>query len=255
MRLGSDLDRVAEAAGSRYGMLLGNFEALLSRTLSGRDWRSTRGRDALRRSVYQLATSWLNIERNTIFDDLDETAEIAVRGVEEATGAPIEALSPAIMTHLSTLAQDVEHGLRLQIERDTSTVMGVLRDAALRSVLRGRGVPLRSGRTLGTLRDDALSGVVFTFADRAGRRWLSTKHVRTLWRRGMVMAGTEAALIRMSEIGLERAIVTHPDMGHENSGRYVALIDGAQGDPWPVVREEVFHPNTHARLAPVLETA
>lgn len=255
MKPGAELDRIAEAAATRYGMLLGSFEAALSRSLMTRDWRSTRARDGLRRAAYDLASAWLDQERNLIFDALDEAGEGAVHAVDEETGAPIEAPSSAIMAHLAALAQELELSLRLQVERDTATLIGVLRDAALRSVLREQGVPLRGARALGALRDDALSGVVFAFPDRAGRRWLSTKHVRTLWRRSLVLAGAEAALIRMSEIGYTQAMVIHPDRSHGNRGRVIALVDGAEGDPWHVVRDEVFQPNTYARLIPLMEDA
>lgn len=253
MRTGADLDQLAEASVSRYAMLLGSFEGILGRALSERDWRSTRARDALRRAAYERATAWLESERRIILDAIDEIGEVAVRDVENAVGTASDPLSDMIQDHLAALAQDLEHELRLQIERDSAALVAALRDAALRSVLRGRGAPLRTSRAIGALRDETLSGVAFTFLDRAGRRWISTKFTRTAWRRALVLAGAEAALMRMSEIGLDMAVVTHPDRVHENSGRRVALTDGAPGEPWSLLREEVFHPNTHARLEPVLE--
>lgn len=255
MRSGADLDRLAEAAAGRYANLLISFELLLSQALAERDWRSTRARDALRRSAYDGAAKWLDIERGFISDEIEQAGEIAVNDVDEATGAAPEPLSGVMAGHLAALSQDLEHALRLQIERDTSLLVGTLRDAALRRALKGHGVPLRASRALGTLRDETLSGVVFTVPDRAGRRWASHKAVRTLWRQKLVLAGTESALLRMAETGLDLAVVTHPDRTHEGSGRRVALTEGAAGEPWPVVRDEVFHPNTHAQLAPVLEEA
>jgi hypothetical protein len=254
MRAGADLNRLADSAAARYQGLLTGFEGALAGALNGRDWRSGRARNSLRRAVYEAANVWLETERNLLVDALDETAEIAVRGVEDAIGSKMDPISSAILDHVAALAQELEHNLRLQIERDSVAVMGALRDAALRSVLRGRGASPRVGRSLGVIRDDTLSSVVFTHSDRAGRRWLSTKYIRTAWRQALVYAGAEAALLRMSEIGLDLAVVTHPDAAHEGSGRRVALVDGAKGEPWTLLREEVFHPNTHAGLAPVLET-
>ena len=253
MRSGADLDRLAEAAAARYQGLLTGFEAILARSLGGRDWRSSRARTALRRDAYDAAGVWLETERNLILDALDETAEVAVRAVENAVGTRGEPLSGAILDHIAALAQELEHNLRLQIERDSVALTAALRDATLRSVLRGRGARPRVSRAATAFRDDTLSSVVFAYSDRAGRRWASTKYVRTAWRQALVHAGAEAALLRISEIGLDLAVVTHPDAAHEGSGRRVALVDGAKGEPWGVLREEVFHPNTYARLAPVLE--
>lgn len=255
MKPGADLDRLAEAAAGRYANLLISFELLLSQALAERDWRSTRARDALRRVAYTQAGKWLETERGFIADEVEQAGEIAVNDVDEATSVSPDPLSAGISGHLAALSQDLEHALRLQIERDTSLLVGTLRDAALRRALKGHGVPLRASRALGALREETLSGVVFTVSDRAGRRWASHKAVRTLWRQALVLAGAESALLRMAETGLDLAVVTHPDRTHEGSGRRVALTEGAAGEPWPVVREAVFHPNTHARLAPVLEDA
>jgi hypothetical protein len=253
MRSGAELDRLAEAAAARYQGLLTGFEAILARSLGGRDWRSSRARTALRREAYEAASVWLETERSLILDALDETAEAAVRAVEDAVGTKVEPLSDVILDHIAGLARELEHSLCLQIERDSMALTAALRDATLRSVLRGRGARPRMGRTPVTLRDDTLSSVVFAYSDRTGRRWASTKYVRTVWRQALVHAGAEAVLLRISEIGLDLAVVTHPDAAHEGSGRRVALVDGAKGEPWGVLREEVFHPNTYARLAPVLE--
>jgi hypothetical protein len=253
MRPGADLNRLADAAAARYQTLLAGFEGTLAGALGGRDWRSQRAKGLLRRAIYETANVWLDTERGLLIDALDETAEFAVRAVDEAAGVKIEPLSAGILAHVTALAQELEHGLRLQIERDSIAVMAALRDAALRSALKGRGVRPRAGRSLGSVGEETPHSVVFTHSDRAGRRWVSTKYVRTAWRQALVHAGAEAALLRMSEIGLDLAVVTHPDAGHEGTGRRVALVEGAKGEPWSLLRDEVFHPNTHAALAPVLE--
>jgi hypothetical protein len=254
MRSGTELDRLAESATGRYAKLLLNFELLLANALAGRDWHSARARAALRKASYGVAGDWLDTERSLIQEIVAETGEIAARDVDEATGAASSELPDEIQRHLEAISQDLEHNLRLQIERDTSLLVGLLRDAALRRALRGRGASLRASRSLGALRDETLSGVVFTVPDRAGRKWASHKLVRTLWRQALVLAGTETALLRMVETRLDLAEVIHPDRAHEGSGRRVALVDGAPGEPWMTVREVIFHPNTHAQLVPVLES-
>lgn len=255
MKSGADLDYLAEVAMQRYGLLLTQFELALNNALASRDWKSTRARERLRNASYDMANTWLEAESAILSDLVTQTGEVAVRDVDEAVGVLMEPLSQLITGHLDAIRQDLEHALRLQIERDIATLSIALRDAALRSVLVGRGASVRASRSRGAQIGTAPSGVVFSVPDRAGRKWASTKMMRSLWRHALVLAGAEAALLRMEEIGLDLAVVTHPDRNHENSDRRVALAEGAAGEPWPVVREEVFHPNTHAQLAPVLEAS
>jgi hypothetical protein len=255
MKSGSELDNVANAAASRYDALLASLEVLFQNAMSQKDWRSAKVRNELRLMAYEAASRWIGVEVDIVRHQLDLVAEVAAAMVDEAVGTRPSALSEVSKEHVEAIAASLEHALRLQIERDSASLSGALRDAALRDVLRGRGAGQRSGRTRGARRQEVTPGVEFTVPDRAGRRWSSTKMARTLWRQALVITGAETALVRMSEIGLSMAVVTHPDHTHEASGRRVALTETAAGEPWATIREEVFHPNTHAQLKPVLEAS
>ena len=153
------------------------------------------------------------------------------------------------------LAESLDVQMRLQVERDVALLVDALRAVSLRERLqRGRGAAAINGRGW-DVRNAALTRLSFEFVDRSNRRWPSARHVRTLWRMYLVTAHSEAAIIRANEIGLDALQVSHPDQSHKSYGVELPVADDGFDEIWADLRKDVFHPNSHAWLSPVIEEA
>jgi hypothetical protein len=250
---GAALTRIAERASGRYSLLLAGFRDGLERVIGSHSPGTDRARRRLREEVYGYARVYLGEEVPML---REEILAIGLGGME-ATDAAIGGVTRQgrgddIDAHLAELAADLETALRLQIERDVSLTMRALRDTALAGAIGKRLGPSRGARGgAAASRRAALSGLVFEFVDRGGRRWPSPRHVRVLWRQALVLAWNETALLRMAELGIAAAEVNHPDPQHGETGRRFAVADGGF---WQELRSEVFHPNSNAWLIPVTQS-
>lgn len=251
--IGEDLDRAADQAQARYTLLLDAFRGLFAAATANYVAPTQATLTELRNAAYAEAEAWLDAERQVVMDAVDEFGEIGARAVEREVGVSADPLSEDILDHLESLAEALDFQLRLQIERDVALLGDALLGMSLAARLgRGRGAAKIDPRR-GAARDVAMSRLTFEFIDRSNRRWPSARHVRTLWRLAMVTAHTEAAILRADEIGLDELVVSHPDRAHGYSGSVLPLSDADFDETWDAMKTEIFHPNSHAFLVPVVE--
>jgi hypothetical protein len=147
---------------------------------------------------------------------------------------------------------DLENALRVQLERDIASMLRGLRNVALRAQISARARGITPHVALAQLREEGTTPT-YNFQDRAGRRWPSEKMVRVFVRHALVQVWNETAMIEMSERGVTQAIIDHPDADFSERGQVIDLTENPGSDSliWADVKDEVFHPNTHAWLRPL----
>lgn len=241
------MTRAAELAGRRYLTLLDSFRGALSRALAQQNPWSEASRRALADRLYASATTWLDAERNAFEGEMIDAARSGTLDVRFGLDLEPEDPSSDSVEHMDALIQALDAALRLQAERDVALTLGALRDGALRTSLSARAWGVRRERVLPPSPAELAASLRYEFTDRAGKRWPSERHWRTLWRQALVLARSESALFAMAEVGLATAEAWHPRDGMVAE---IALAEPASGEaqPWPEVRSIWFHPNTECEV-------
>lgn len=246
--IGEDLDRAADSAMARYSILLDAFRGLFATATANMTAPTAQDIERLKAAAYAESRAWLDAEQQVIMDAVDEFGEQGVRAIESDVGAPNDELSQEILDHLEEVAESLDTQMRLQVERDIALLGEAMRAMSLRARLkRGVGASGNAGGS-GAAQSAALSRLTFEFVDRSNRRWPSPKHVRTLWRQALVIASTEATIIRADEVGLSELVVAHADRAHGAYNAILPLDSDEFDETWDAMRSEVFHPNSHAWL-------
>lgn len=155
---------------------------------------------------------------------------------------------PKVRPLIDAARELAEGRLLLQTRRDIDYVLTELNRVAIE-------ISLRKGQSFVTAliraRRDRVRGLSFAYVDTAGRKWSSGRYVRTIARAFFVSAEVDASLAREIAAGRDLVRVRYPER-HKNDG-LVLSISGASGEHSPIasVRDEIFHPNTMARLEAV----
>lgn len=249
---GARLSAAAQRAGQRYGIFLGAASSVFQQAANEPEPGSAQTQKRLAQRVYGIAEVWLGEERDHIEDAIAQEQDNANDTTLETLGLSGDELEEAAEAHGAEIAAELENSLRVQIERDLASLLRELRHISLRASLtsRARGVS-RQQALLSLRQNGAGERLAFTVRDRAGKSWSSEKLVRTLWRQSLVMAWNETALLTMTERGIEKAEIQHPDEDHAENGTEISLVENPAMLSWDQVREDVFHPNTMAWLSPV----
>lgn len=238
------LHQHAEEAAARYGTLLTAFRGLFA-SASSDVWSMSRRRQVVDQA-YAIGRDYLNDEIARIDD---ATFEIALRAREIAGNSLGASLTrpehdPALSEHLSAFAGYLRDEIAAQVERDVVTLKRELQRIALETD--------RDARLRGISQENALArrragGIdpQFHFRDRGGRRLKSQKHIRTIWRHHLLTTYNEVMLFTLAEFGRRQARIEHPDPKHRYAG-----ITFEIGDEYLALRDEVFHPNSEAVVAP-----
>lgn len=245
------LTAVAERAAARYALLLAGFGSVYAQMVQGNAPGADRTRRLAATHAYTLAESYLAEEADHILQGLAEIREGAVGETRAMLGVTEAEPSPDVAAHTDAIAAELENSVRVQIERDVASLTRGLRVAGLRGALSAKAGGLAPHVALARLR--GVPGQLvpdFTYMDRAGRRWPSAKYVRTLWRHALVLGWNESALLTMAEHGVSFAEVRHPDADFAEAGTRVSLTEDPQHVSYEQLREDVFHPNSNAWLAP-----
>lgn len=248
--IGSRLTAAAERAGERYGILLNSFNAVFNQFAGNPNPGSPNNRKKATARAYTLAQGYLASELEFIDQTVQREMQDATTHTLDALGVPYEDPPELVFSHTESLVQELEHGIRTQLERDISLIGKGLRDISLRTNLVAKTRGITRANALAYLRTYGPLSQTFTFQDRAGRHWPSQKLIRTLWRHSLVLTWNETALMTMALRGVPSAIIEHPDESHRERGTIISLEEDPSGISWDQIRDEVFHPHTHAQLAP-----
>jgi hypothetical protein len=238
------LHQHAEQAAARYGIMLTAFRGLFAGA-STDTWSMSR-RDQVVTQAYAVGRDYLEDEARHIEQ---ATFEIALRAREIAGNSLGASLmqpesDPALSEHLGAFSGYLRDEIAAQVERDIVTLKRELQRLALETD--------REARLRGITYENALArrragGIdpQFHFRDRGGRRLKSQKHIRTIWRHHLLTTYNEVMLFTLAEFGRRKARIEHPDPKHRHAGTVFEI-----GDEYLALRDEVFHPNSDAVVAP-----
>jgi hypothetical protein len=243
----------AEQAAQRYLVLVTALRGIHARAVTSPDLGSAKLANAIARDAYEVGRSFASGEEAIIAERTAATARNSRRETLLAIGATGTAETlPGRTSELLTSSQSELHSeIVVQIERDVTFLKRALRSAAMEVEIaaQAQGIARRAAqiqrqlRTPGELR--------FHFQDRTGRRWPSQKFVRVVWRQHLLDVHNQVVMATLAEHGLDRAMIRHPDPRHRYAGQVIGLVPGLGLPTYAEIREEAFHPNAEAVLAPV----
>ncbi len=247
----SYLTATAEQAAQRYSLCLGAFQAIRQNLSGARSPASQATRDKALRQGYEAAQVYLTDEVTNLQREMEGQALVAATLTQERVGATSEIPWDDVRVHVGGLSSELERDIRTQLERDVATIGISLREIGLRAKLVTGATAHETTENQALLKIRAgQKDAPFVFRDRAGRQWASSKYIRTVWRKALVLAWNETALLTMAANGVERATIHHTDANYAAYGMKITLSEDDTLPSWEDVRDDIFHPNTHAWLEP-----
>ena len=150
-------------------------------------------------------------------------------------------LDDMMVSNMRVVAEDVI----MQMQRDANTVAtqyGQLRYQA--------GIRYTSGLEADRVRKEALvmaETMPFSFMDRAGRRWLSERFVRTRLNMHLFQTHNDVYLYGLSMMGADVAALSYLKPHHDRQGMQFSISGETDGLPaYAEVREKILNPNSEA---------
>lgn len=236
----------ADAAASRYDLLVGALRGLYLDALGSRDFGAPSLLNAVRRQGRGMVDTYLRAERTTAETTLAQIASEAHRSTKRALAVYAQdEMSDAALELLSAMADYMLQEIALQAARDVATVVEEVRRASLQSDLAQRAsgaiVPVDS-------RGVELS---FHFRDRRNHRIQSRIFVRGVWRQSLLTVYNETVLLTLADHRADHAEIDHLDGKAPPHGARVAMVPGGDHPTYDEIRADVFHPNSDAVLKPL----
>ena len=241
----------ADAAAQRYKDLIDAWRGLFMRALDASNFGSAATVRELVDQAYAMARAYQADEEDRLAHKTTEIALEAHRATLDALrSTDARELTDATDEHLSELERFIRSEIAIQIERD----IAFLRQSYLRVVLQVK-IAARSQRT--TMRAALLQYRIgnavelgFYFHDRRNQRWPSQKFIRAIWRQHLLCVYNETVLIDLAEHNQRVARIEHTDPNSDFHNMRVALSANTALPTYAEIRNEIFHPNSEALLAP-----
>jgi hypothetical protein len=251
--LGALLSEHAEESSRRYLGLVDAWRHFHERAIMSPDFGTARGMTALREQAYGNARSFLHAEQVMIQEISHQIALQARRDALNDQSATVTAdtLSERIAELLTSSLSDLENEITVQIERDIAFLVRSVRNAALEveTAATAQQISRVAAKVQFRMRDRG--ELKFYFKDRQNRKWPSQKFVRTVWRQHLLDTYNETVLATLADFGIDQAMVVAP--GSNNDRVLVTVLPGSELPTYRELRDEIFHPNSEAYLAPVEE--
>lgn len=242
-------ERAARAV-TRYegftALLRGQSELVLRRGATDgmlRDAALSQGRDAARGFV-SFEHAQLNEDTQTVAVDAHDRA---LRDL----GARASAIPDRFADFIFSASLYTSQMIAAQVERDVMTMAHEIRSTAQRVDLYARSGrhTVTSAAAAVMLEDAELEKQQFSFVDRAGRTYKSTKHIRDIYRQHLLNVSNEVYMDVVADHGREIVKIGHPDPKFKWFGEPVAIV--SHDDDFPLyydIKGEVFHPSSDAFL-------
>lgn len=251
MSIRQDLALQAELAGRRYLSMVEAWRGVFSRAIASSDFGSAKAAGRVGEELYDIARTFIAAEQVLLESARDEIALGARRDALRDASAAASA-DAAVERTRELLGAPLAHALReiaVQIERDIALVLKKLRAAALEVDLAARAQRIAFQAALIQFRARGGGELRFYHHDRAAKRWPSQKFIRSVVRGALLDTYNQAVMATLAELGLDQAVIDHPDPNHAFDGAVISLLPGADLPTYEDVREEAFHPNSEAVLA------
>mgnify|MGYP001298923751 CR=1 FL=1 len=242
-----DLDVYALQASDRYVAFLNNLRGQLWTALR-KDPTDMRSRDALFRDVHALAVTFLDQERPTLHQAVEEVAQDALQRVALDLGVSVsQKLQNAFLTdYRDNIAHFLLQEFMTQLDRDIHQVMRKYEELGLQ-VFMERQTSATPEEAHFRVLMNANESMSFYFRDRSSRKLNSQKYIRTVVRHALVTVWTQLYAMEATSYSASHLTVEHPDKA-KYDGLKLGFVD-SQGLPTLMdVKDEIFHPQTKAYL-------
>ena len=151
----------------------------------------------------------------------------------------------ALRQHIAGLLEDAVALIRSCVQSDTARVMREFSKFSY-LVLTGSGdidAALRTARIAATR---SINGISFTSPNARGACQASVSRADQASRHASLLAFVESRIYLMTRAGARVFVVAHADPSHRHAGIRFSLHGDDQLVSWADIRDEVFHPNSHA---------
>lgn len=241
------IDGFATGASERYVALLNSYREALRASLQ-QNPKDVRTRQYLRKTAMDRSLSFREAELEMLSEQI--TAAVSLGGEHAAEDLGLAAAADDGLTadYIDHLVEHATTELTSQIQRDLAQTMHHFQEFQLEVVMQQRNAGLPDHEAHFRAFTQANGRVSFFFKDRAGRRHMSQKFVRTMTRHTLLIGYLESYALHAAAYGARHMEVVHPDQNSEAHGIEVGFRRD-QGLPLVSdLKEEVFHPNSNASL-------
>lgn len=245
------INKDAERAANRYGVLLDTMRNLFLDTALRRDVTSEATRRAMRDQIYVVGRDLLARESQFARESASQIAISALRNAHNDLGSIFNQAhyESALNDALRETGAYLEREIAAQIERDIAQLERQTRQVAVQVGLLASKEGISKEQALLKQRVRGLPDLRFFFMDRSAKRWSSDRFIRAIWRQSMLAIYNEFYMTTAIEAGVNTLYVAHRDPQNRNHGRAIAITADGSLNTYLDLKDEVFHPNSEAVLS------
>lgn len=242
----STIDDNAAGAVRRYQFLSGVIASIYDRAfLTGE--LGERAQNETRRIAREAAQAHIVIERDIVTNDVVLCVRGAYLSVYGATASIPESDQTNLLIQLS--ADYAIEAIAGQIDRDILDMAERLRTAAQRVDLYIRSGMHTATSALFKVRAELPDVQTFTFTDRIGRTYKSSKRVQDISRLTYINTYNEAVIQFAGEKKIFQLEVYSENVDNKWNGTLLTTVgQGSNLSSYYDIRDEIFHPNATALL-------
>jgi hypothetical protein len=241
---------MAEAAATRYGLLLDGWTALYGIALDDPRFGAPVQLSQITEGAYAMARRFLMAEGVYMEDGFTVIAREALTATNaELSVTDSSELPDAVDEHVSAFIEHLTSVLSIQIERDIATLKKTLQQTILGVTLAAAAQRLPLRTALIQHRIAANTDIKFGFTDRRSAKWPARRYVRTIWRHDLIALYNDVVLMTLANAGVDTAEVRHTDTSSDMHGLKISIVDNTDLPTLADIRDEAFHPNAEAILA------
>lgn len=241
---------MAEAAATRYGLLIDGWKTLYGRALDDPRFGAPVQLREITEEAYSMARRYLATEAVEIQDAMISVAKEALTATHaELSIEDSDEIPDAVDEHVSAFIEHLVSELAIQIERDIATLKKALQQTILGVTLAAAAQRLPLRTALIQHRIAMNTDIVFGFTDRKSVKWPARRYIRTIWRHDLLALYNDVVLMTLADAGVDTAHVRHTDPSSHVHGLQISIVDNTELPTLADIRDQTFHPNANAVLA------
>jgi hypothetical protein len=247
MKIQIRLSMDADEAAKRYQTLTEAWRSLYNAAMDRQNSGFPAAIESLRSQAYDIASSFLETERELIAARAEEIVREALTATQRDLSLD-DALdvSDEVGELLNESQRYLAQEIAIQIERDIAHLIRSYQKVALQIRLsaQSRAISVRTAAI--EHRMGNLGELQFYFHDRLSRKWSSNKFIRAVWRMTMLSIYNETVLLTLSDYGRQLAYIEHLDVKSPAHGVVLSMSSTSSYPTYTEIRDEYFHPNSDA---------
>lgn len=231
------IDSYADGLAGRYNAHLMSLEGLLRRYVEQPNLDSQSQRDAFRDDLWFQSAIFSNDELSRLRTEFWATVTPESHEHESFVRASEVALASVLDSFAS------------QMRRDSDVIVKYLADMSLRINMTQRQRGWSRSASIVAVKQEFNSDIKYSFVDRSGKHWDSTRYIRTLVRGALLTAYNESLLYVAAMSGKNRAYVHNANTEHKAHGTSFLITPTGEGQTYNDIRGAIFHPNSQSYVS------